>query len=84
MKGCDEYRIDIQLYLDKELSCQGLEELSAHLHGCAACRQQAEGEVEISRLLRRSKPLYKASDALREQIIKTTAEYLDSSDDVPD
>jgi hypothetical protein len=28
MKGCDEYGIDIQLYVDKELSCQDLEGLA--------------------------------------------------------
>lgn len=73
MKGCDEYGIDIQLYVDKELSSQDLEEFSAHLHECAACRQQVGAEVELSRMLRRSKPLCIASDALRERIIKTSA-----------
>jgi hypothetical protein len=31
MKGCDEYGVDIQLYVDKELRCQNLEEFSVHL-----------------------------------------------------
>jgi Putative zinc-finger len=75
MKGCDEYVIDIQLYVDKELlSGQDLKEFSAHLLECVACRQQVEADIELSRMLRRSKPLCIASDALRERIIKTTVE----------
>ncbi|RZU35783.1 anti-sigma factor family protein [Edaphobacter modestus] len=82
MKGCDEYSIKIQLYVDKELSCQDLEEFIAHLQECAACRQQVEGEVDLSNMLRRSKPLCIASDALRERIIKATTETSHKIDDV--
>jgi anti-sigma factor RsiW len=76
MKGCDEYSIDIQLYADDALSYRDLEELRAHMQGCVACRQQVEAEVELSRLLRRSKPLYIASDALRERITKAAARHI--------
>jgi anti-sigma factor RsiW len=64
MKGCDEYSIDVQLYVDKQLSRQDFVEFSAHLQGCVACRQQVEPEVELSRLFRRSKPLYIAFTSL--------------------
>jgi hypothetical protein len=81
MKRCDEYGIDIQLYVDKELSCQDDEKFSAHLQECVACRQQVEAEVKLSRILRRSKPLCIASNALRERIIKTTAGTSQKIDD---
>jgi anti-sigma factor (TIGR02949 family) len=83
MKGCDEYSCYIQLYFDKEFCCQDLEEFRAHLQGCVACRQQLEAEVELSRLLRRSRPLYIASHALRERIMKRTAGQRNSSRDLP-
>jgi anti-sigma factor RsiW len=82
MKGCDEYGIDVQLYIDKELSSQDLEEFNAHLLQCVACRLHVEAEVELSRMLHRSKPLYVASDALRERITKATAEASHSEPDV--
>lgn len=71
MKDCDEYSIDIQRCVDNALSCDGLGELRDHLQGCVACRQQVEAGVELSCLFRRSKPLYIASDVLRERIMKT-------------
>jgi hypothetical protein len=41
-------------------------------------------EVALSRLFRRSKPLYIASDALRERIMKIIGGHLQSSADLPD
>lgn len=72
MKGCDEYRIAIQLYVDAELSGEDLEEFSTHLQRCAECREEVEAELELSRLLRHAKPLFLAPDALRKRIMKAT------------
>ena len=63
MKGCDDYSETIQLYLDRELSGQDLEEFRAHLEECEACRTELEAEEKLSALLRRSRPLYSAPDA---------------------
>jgi mycothiol system anti-sigma-R factor len=71
MKGCDDYGATIQLYLDRELSCQGLEDFRAHLGECAACRTELEAEEKLSALLRRSRPLYSAPDALRARVMTT-------------
>ena len=84
MKACDEYSIHIQLYVDNTLSCQDLGELRDHLQGCVACRQQVEAGVALSRLFRRSKPFYVASDALRERIMKIIGGHLHSPADFID
>ncbi len=70
MKGCDDYGANIQLYLDKELTGQDLEEFHAHLEECPACRNQLEAEEELSDLLHRSRPLYSAPDALRKRVMR--------------
>jgi hypothetical protein len=84
MKACDEYSIHIQPYVDNTLSCQDLGELRDHLQGCVICRQQVEAGVTLSRLFHRSKPLYIASDALRERVMKIIGGHLQSSADLPD
>ena len=65
MKGCDDYSATIQLYLDRELSDQDLEDFRAHLEECEACRAEFEAAEKLSALLHRSGPLYSAPDALR-------------------
>jgi mycothiol system anti-sigma-R factor len=69
MKGCDSYGMNIQLYLDKELIGQDLEEFHAHLEECPSCRTELEEEEALSGLLHRSRPLYSAPDALRRRIL---------------
>lgn len=78
MKGCDEFGMNIQLYLDKELTAPDLEECHAHLEECPACRMELQAEEELSGLLHRSRPLYSASDALRMRVIQV-AEFRDSA-----
>jgi anti-sigma factor RsiW len=72
MKDCGgDYGSTIQLYLDKELSGPDLEEFKAHLKGCEICRVELEAGEELSSLLRRSRPLYSAPDALRNRVMRT-------------
>jgi anti-sigma factor RsiW len=79
MKDCGgDYGATIDLYLDKELIGPDLEEFRAHLEACEACRTGLEVREELFRLLRRSRPLYSAPDALRTQVMRTT-ELLPSS-----
>ena len=70
MKGCDYYGMNIQLYLDKVLIGQDLEEFHAHLEECPTCRTELEAEEALSGLLHRSRPLYSAPDALRRRILQ--------------
>jgi hypothetical protein len=71
----------MQLYFDKELSGQGLEDFRAHLEECETCWTELSAEAELSALLHRSRPLYFAPVALRERVIQVmqTAESLPST-----
>jgi mycothiol system anti-sigma-R factor len=75
MRGCDDYGKTIQLYRDKELTAQELEEFRAHLEECEACRTELEAEERLSALLRRSRPLYSAPDALRERVMQAAESF---------
>ncbi|MDX6460894.1 MAG: hypothetical protein QOJ51_380 [Acidobacteriaceae bacterium] len=70
MKGCDDYSATIQLYLDRELSGQDLENFPPHLKECEACRTELEGDERLSALLHRSRPLYSAPAALRARVMR--------------
>jgi anti-sigma factor (TIGR02949 family) len=72
MTGCDDYGANIQLFLDRELSGRELEVFRVHLEDCETCRADLEAAEELSHLLRRSRPLYAAPDALRRQVMQTT------------
>ena len=74
MKGCEDYSANIQLYLDKELRGQDLEEFRAHLETCAACERELAAEEELSRLLHETRPLYAAPQALRDRIMQASVE----------
>jgi mycothiol system anti-sigma-R factor len=83
MKGCGDYGANIELYLDKELSGRELEEFRAHIEGCEVCRAELKVEEELSGLLHRSRPLYRAPGALRDRVLQITAESLPSSSYAP-
>jgi anti-sigma factor RsiW len=70
MKGWDEYGTTIQLYVDGELNDQDLEAFHAHLARCADCQIELKAEEELSALLRRTRPLYSASDTLHASVLK--------------
>ena len=72
MKHCGgDYGAILELYLDKELSGPDREEFRAHLEECEACRAKLEAGEELSRLLHRSRPLFRAPDALRDRVMRT-------------
>jgi mycothiol system anti-sigma-R factor len=75
MKGCDDYSETIQLYLDRELSGRDLEDFQAHLEECEACRGELEAQESLSVLLRRSRPLYSAPDALRARVMQAAESF---------
>jgi mycothiol system anti-sigma-R factor len=70
MKGCDDYSPTIQLYVDQELSGEELRDFRAHLEDCPACRAELEAEESLSALLHQSRPLYRAPDTLRRQVLQ--------------
>jgi anti-sigma factor RsiW len=74
MNPCEEQSAKILLYLDKQLKDRSLEDFSIHLRNCAACRALLEEEIELSRLLHQSRPLYSAPETLRARVIAIAAE----------
>ncbi|MCU1252827.1 MAG: uncharacterized protein JWQ49_5856 [Edaphobacter sp.] len=83
MKGCGDCGANIELYLDKELGGRELEEFRAHLEECEVCRAEFEAEEELSGLMYRSRPLYRAPGALRDRVLQITAEPLPWSSYAP-
>jgi mycothiol system anti-sigma-R factor len=75
MKGCDDYSATIQLYLDRELSGQDLENFPPHLKECEACRTELEADERLSALLHRSRPLYSAPAALRARVMRAAESF---------
>jgi anti-sigma factor RsiW len=68
MNRCEEYNTELLLYLDNELTGEKFENFQAHLLSCADCRERLEEELALSSVLRRTRPLYLAPDALRERV----------------
>jgi anti-sigma factor (TIGR02949 family) len=71
MKDCNDDSATIQLYLNKELSGQELENFHAHLEECETCLIELEAEAELSALLHRSRPLYRAPAPLANELCKS-------------
>jgi hypothetical protein len=74
MRDRNERSLDILLYLDSALTGQKLEDFRAHLAVCSDCRERLEEERALSRLLRETRPLYLAPQALRVRIAAATTE----------
>jgi anti-sigma factor RsiW len=75
MNHCDQqHHTDILLYLDNALTGQKLEDFRAHLADCSDCRGRLEEERALSSLLRETRPLYLAPQALRTRIAAAAAE----------
>lgn len=68
MSYCDDCNTDILLYLDNALTGQKLAGLRAHLADCSHCRERMEEELALSSLLRETRPLYVAPQALRARV----------------
>jgi anti-sigma factor RsiW len=74
MSHCDERSTDILLYLDNALTGQRLEDFCAHLAACSNCSERFQEELALTSLLRETRPLYLASQALRDRIAAAAAQ----------
>jgi mycothiol system anti-sigma-R factor len=83
MTGCSDFGANVELYLDNELSGRELEEFRSHLEECETCRADLAIGEKLSDLLRRSRPLYYAPEALRDRVAQLTAEPIPSIDYSP-
>jgi mycothiol system anti-sigma-R factor len=68
MNPCEDFDCHLLLYLDNALDPQEAENMRAHLQTCANCRARLDEEQELSRLLKRSRPLYWAPQQLRDRV----------------
>lgn len=84
MNRCDEHAADVLLYLSDALTGQRLDEFREHLASCPDCSAQLEEELALSSLLRKSRPLYSAPEALRARMAATVVQELSTSAGVPD
>jgi anti-sigma factor RsiW len=75
MNQCDNYSMAVQLYLDNELLGSAQEFFLEHVSECAHCRKQLESERRLSELLRRTHPLYLASEELRTLVESVAAQH---------
>ena len=73
MDACEEYTVDVLLYIDNELVGERLMEFRAHLNTCASCRASIEEQLALSATLRRSRPLYSAPPELRARVAASLA-----------
>src|SRR5260370_32824464 len=74
MNQCDERHADILLYLDNALTREKLENFRAHLEVCCDCSERLEEERALSSLLRETRPLYLAPQALLTRIALAATE----------
>jgi anti-sigma factor RsiW len=74
MSHCDERSTDILLYLDNALTGQRFEDFCAHLAGCSNCRERLQEELALTSVLRKTRPLYLAPQALRARVAATVAQ----------
>jgi anti-sigma factor RsiW len=79
MNPCEEQSAKILLYLDSQLKDRSLEDFLVHMRSCADCRAQLEEEIELSRLLHQSRPLYSAPEELRAHVTAIAAAHTDGS-----
>jgi anti-sigma factor (TIGR02949 family) len=68
MSDCADYRSQIQLYLDNELTGSDAEVFLAHLEHCECCQRETQEAEAFSRTLRQARPFAVAPAALRERI----------------
>jgi anti-sigma factor RsiW len=68
MSACDEYCAMVPLLQDDELRGIEADRLRQHIASCANCRQFLAQEQTLSQLLRRTRPPYRASEALRARV----------------
>jgi hypothetical protein len=70
-------------YLANDLHGRELTEFVSHLRTCEACGQRLAEERALSALMKRSRPLYAASPALRTRVARLFVEFAEPSRRAP-
>lgn len=68
MTTCNEHRVRLHLYLDDELDDADRHSTDAHLKDCSRCRELYNEERWFLECLQKAKPLYVASDEIRNRV----------------
>ena len=71
--GCEQWRGQLDAYLDGELDSAQASALGAHLRGCAGCAADALGRVQMKRSVQMAGNRYAPSAELRNRIAKSVA-----------
>ena len=71
--ACEQWRDQLDRYVDGELDPAQASALSAHLRGCAACAADALERVQLKRSVQMAGKRYTASAELRKRITNTVA-----------
>src|SRR5215475_788951 len=79
MNPCEGFETKTLRFLDDDLKGQELEDFVLHLQSCVNCRAHLEAEKALSQAMHQSRPLYSASQALRDRI--AAAQILHASRD---
>jgi anti-sigma factor RsiW len=74
MTLCEQILRQLTFYLDDELCESEKAEVELHLQSCANCEQIFTREKEFFLVVRKSKPIYKASEALQARINQTLSD----------
>jgi anti-sigma factor RsiW len=71
--ACEQWRKQLDLYLDGELAPADPTALSAHLRSCSVCASEALERVQLRRSVHEAAKRYEASAELRNRIAKSVA-----------
>ncbi len=71
--ACEQWRGDLDRYLDGELAAAESAALAAHLRTCAACAAEVLERVQLKRSIQMAGTRYKASAELRNKITESVA-----------
>jgi predicted anti-sigma-YlaC factor YlaD len=70
MKGCPEFEVSIQLYVDGELTGEEHDDLLFHVKSCSFCREAMQEAESFSQLIRAARPAVVAPDSLRAAVLR--------------
>ena len=68
--GCEKARLEMQSYVDHELHADDARDIKEHLGGCVSCATEAEVQVVITEVVRRSCRDEVAPDELKGRVLE--------------
>ena len=75
MNPCDEYLAQTLRYLENNLKGHELADFRSHVESCPHCQARLEGEMALSQILRRTRPLYSAPAGLHDRVAAAVIQH---------